>query len=79
MKAILVIEMPNKCRECGFYYKDNRMSCYIDDYIKDCKGTCPLKPMPRKEKGRYWHNGIAKENTYVCGWNDCIDELLGEE
>lgn len=61
MKAILVIDKPencrlidtqNKCRGCAFYYenKDDKMSCYIDDYIKDCKGTCPLKPMPQKKE-----------------------------
>ena len=37
-----------------------------------------LKPMPRKDKGKHWHNLISKANTYVCGWNDCIDEILGE-
>lgn len=88
MKTILVIDKPencrlidtqNKCRGCAFYYenKDDKMSCYIDDYIKDCKGACPLKPMPRKNKGKFWHNSIGKENTYVCGWNDCIDEIIG--
>lgn len=52
---------------------------YYGHLLNSKPNNCPLKPMPRKEKGRYWHNGIAKENTYVCGWNECIDEILGEQ
>lgn len=90
MKAILIIDKPencklidtqNKCRGCAFYYenKDDKMSCYIDDYIKDCKGSCPLKPLPQK---KYVNEEIAKydcEYDEQIGWNDCIDEILGEE
>lgn len=83
MKAILVIDKPencrlidtqNKCRGCAFYYenKDDKMSCYIDDYIKDCKGACPLKLLPQKIDGYI-------DYEYGNGWNDCIDEILGEE
>lgn len=88
MKAILVIDIPKCCEECQLInsHYDNEYGlqtyCGVDYHRikeKNKKDLCPLKPMPRKEKGRYWHNGIAKENTYVCGWNDCIDEILGEQ
>lgn len=90
MKTILVIDKPencrlidtqNKCRGCAFYYenKDDKMSCYIDDYIKDCKGTCPLKPLPKK-KGISLKEAIGIVcNCYSDGWNDCIDTILGVE
>lgn len=76
MKAILVIDMPYKCSECAFRYdnKDNKMSCYIDDYIKDCKGDCPLKPLSRFKNP----NGSDIFNDYVRGYNDCLREILGE-
>ena len=77
MKAILVINKPNKCSECDFYYdnKDNKMSCYIDDYIKDCKGVCPLKPMPERFEPTIMTDYCLGN---ADGWNACIDEILGE-
>lgn len=77
MKAILIVDMQNKCSECGFYYdnKDNKMSCYINDYIKDCKGGCPLKPMPDKIDQGYPCD--TYEEGYGAGWDKCIDEILG--
>ena len=80
-KAILVINKPNKCSECDLYYdnKDNKMSCYIDDYIKDCKGVCSLKPIPNKRKMPITKTfGTDFNKGQVVGWNDCIDEILGD-
>lgn len=55
------------------------------DICKEVHSCCPLKPMPQK-------NEIKNEEEFmnVCGWmfevqtgmdigwNDCIDEILGE-
>ena len=85
-KAILVIDnMPNTCEECELKYLDtgddayfgpNVFRCVIDgsEICKDDRHyDCPLKPIPEKEL--IWND----DDDYQMGWNDCIDEILGEE
>lgn len=52
-------------------------------FDKEYKGKrpdwCPLKPLPRrkyKKEKRDWYNYAS---PYLAGWNECIDEILGEE
>ena len=47
---------------------------------------CPLKPMPQKNKydvEKYatvdYENDITLGHYLNKGWNECIDEILGEE
>lgn len=91
MKAILVIDMPSKCGECPLAYRDMLgVVCELNDdgYVKEWKkpNWCPLRPLPKK-------NEIKNEEEFmnVCGWmyevqtgmdigwNDCLDEIMGEE
>ena len=76
MKAILVIEMPSKCRDCQFYYQTHDES---DDYVSKCEvlndmtidgfidkySGCPLKPMIEKKSDG--------ETLKVAIENDCYD------
>lgn len=84
MKAILVIDMPNSCYECdycGYAMIDSNekdeytyRSCalsqrYLGEIEESYKDSlCPLKPMPQKKNGAY---------IWECGYNKCIDEILG--
>ena len=83
-KAVLVIDMPESCRECflfGSRYSD--MCCQamnnksIDyPYPKEFRQDwCPLKPLPETDNKEYlieWSRG------YQGGWNDCINAIMGE-
>lgn len=46
---------------------------------------CPLKPMPQKKKDEYDNHILDNndcswtEQDYECGYNQCIDEILGED
>ena len=91
MKAILVIDKPESCTSCMLGIYNKRWFCLAtneDINITDrynIPKSCPLKPMPQK-------NEIKNEEEFmnVCGWmfevqtgmdigwNDCIDELVGE-
>ena len=84
MKAILVINMPEKCLECNlahngdFYCVATGSSCASNKRCKDC----PLKPMPQKRTLPNWLTiGMPKGNEpwFTEGYNKCIDEILGEE
>lgn len=69
---MLVIDMPEKCDYCELLYH-----CHKDDepYDPNAKPDwCPLRAVPEKDKS------FARNNAYhyQCGWNDCIDKVLGE-
>lgn len=84
MKAILVIDMPESCTSCllgicnkkWFCLKTNKDIDLTDRY--NIPSWCPLKPIPEKKK-----TDVITYDDYGAGWdcgyNACIDELLGEE
>ena len=84
MKAILVIDMPNSCEECPCCYGftcsplDREMGTWMIKHGKLI--DCPLKPMPEKETRNVMEGTPCEEwqSMYDEGWNDCIDEILGE-
>lgn len=95
-KAILVVDLHKKykskiesafdCSNCPMHYEnhDFRMRCFVDDYIADTKGKCPLKPIPTKEEiyeRIYQAYGLGKNEIYKRirqEVEDIYDEILGE-
>ena len=79
MKAILVIDIDNINIDI-----ENTQATYIElqhntTTIQMALLNHWLKPMPQK---KYVNEEIAKyDNVYdeQIGWNDCLDEILGEE
>lgn len=80
-KAVLVMDMPEKCEECKStdpYENWCPFHGYIsmEEYSIKKPDDCPLKPMLEK-KPEYL--SINSEKGYCDGWNACIDEICGEE
>ena len=93
MKAILITDMPSTCAYCDFCHTKKYDSRHKLDGEKFCGilnedveiyyyyGTrrpkmCPLKEIPEYA---YPDTKQTMENCHWClGWNDCIDEILGE-
>lgn len=75
MKAILVIDkMPKNCDECRLNIEG--ICSATDERIYSIR--CPLKPLPQK-MNRFPKKGVGViPPFYADGWNNCIDELLGE-
>ena len=84
-KAILVMDMPNNCKECELYvcyrqYAGDKGDCFCGMTKKDADfnnrpKSCPLREVPKKKRTI----GKENENDKLCinaGWNDCIDEIL---
>ena len=80
-KAILIMEMPRNCAECG--------ECEHEDegwlYCRRLKDTaraferhpnCPLKPMPEKRDMRFLDDA---SEYYRQVFNACIDAIFGKE
>lgn len=77
MKAILLIDVPDNTE----FDKDYRLTGLLlaNEYaenvgieFKDAR----LKPVPKKMRTDV---DDIEESSYLQGWNECIDELLGEE
>ena len=87
-KSVLVIDTPESCRSC--YLRGFTLAlqyCKVEsEYIKDTSvkpDWCPLKPLPEKMKltgvyGREYFQSNGKMPSYKIGWNDCIDEITGD-
>lgn len=86
-KAILVIDMPDSCRDCSLVYGNDISDwCLVmghfngDVYGHTTNNTkpnwCPLKELPEKMEG---YNSIKWQwGEYEDGWNHCIDCLIDE-
>lgn len=81
MKAILVIDMPERCWDCPYGHDkwDGEFKCLLDMKTKNNVSSdersqeCPLKPMP-KEKNGSPHNPVGNA-VWESGWNACLKEI----
>lgn len=90
-KSALIIDTPKACMDCMFYFDLGEFDkyCSVKDDEKDsdtCREItptdkfrqerpdwCPLKELPeRRRYGQEFFNGSVK------GWNDCLEEIIGE-
>lgn len=74
-KAVLVMEMPERCGECLFCGEaDNcmAMEAYGIDDVQNKPEWCPLKPMPEKNDSEYYSD-YARGHKH--GWNDAIKAI----
>lgn len=93
MKAILVIDMPEKCVDCDLHqwvdienYENDEIRCLRNrsktfDADDDKPSWCPLKPMPKRNEYRAdtkYENMDKYSTGYADGWNDCLKEILDE-
>lgn len=88
-KAVLVMDMPETCKDCSCKYFS-----YEDDALYDCAITgktipinggrygekpdwCPLRELPEYKRTV----GTESENDKLLmniGWNACLDEIKSE-
>lgn len=83
-KAVLVMDMPETCKDCSCKYPS-----YKDDALYDCAITgktipidggrygekpdwCPLRELPEKAN----HPAYCDNGRFDKGWNACLDEIL---
>ena len=52
---------------------------YTSEYCNYRPPLCPLKPLPKKKSISLKEAIGIKCSCYSDGWNDCLDEILGEE
>jgi len=78
MKAVLVIDMPNRCWECPIHYLNiceaNQYKVGWENGRNGKPDWCPLKPLPQKLPP----NELGNMSLYKSGWNACLDAITGE-
>ena len=80
-KAVLVMEMPTKCRKCSCRYIDQHGDAmckakrkFIDTGDGSKPNWCPLRELP----GKAYHEYFCDNGRYDRGWNECLDKITGE-
>lgn len=90
MKAVLVIDKPNRCIDCGFseyrgekwfciakYRFENGVNWEIEN-INEKASWCPLRPLPQPlDLTKYPNGSITKD--IAEGYNMCLKEITGEK
>lgn len=83
-KSVLVMDTPEKCDDCNIR-QINLAWCQVARKSTSHHPSgkpmderkrpdwCPLKPMPEKPYYPPFH-----EESYVSGWNACIDAIIGD-
>lgn len=78
-KGIIVVDVPDVCMLCFALTEEEE--CLAMDAssvgIDPCMGKpdwCPIRPVPEKKNV----TPLSKE-SYVAGWNECIDEILSSK
>lgn len=84
-KAILVMDMPESCRECPLELSKHQ--CAVNsELMKDNtirQVWCPLREVPEKKDLSKISHGIlaysSDEFYQAVGYNAAIDEILGKD
>lgn len=89
-KGIIVMDMPEKCKDCPF--SSNRIGsdhyCYILESIGECDAfsysisideyySKPDWCPIRPLPERACHEDYCDNGRYDKGWNDCLNEVFG--
>lgn len=77
-KAILVIDMPEKCTQCDFCEHQDEgwlwcIPCKKSARAFDKPDWCPLQEVPQKKE---LYLSINNEKGYCEGYNACINEIM---
>ena len=80
-KAVLVIDMPERCYDCPFLDEDDAClamdtSSVGVDVLKEKPDWCPLVSLP--EKNIECDFKSCSKGCCTVGWNACIDAITGK-
>lgn len=76
-KAVLVIDLPENCRDCEFFGYECRLTRGRCNWYNQSgrHETCPLRPLPERMQvhGKFPQLGLVL--LYRIGWNACLDKI----
>lgn len=77
-KGIIMVDIPADCRDC--LLRSLADDCIVGRNVMEYRHNkskpdwCPIRALPDKLESN--SRNAHEDFDYVCGWNDCIDELL---
>lgn len=79
MKAVLVVDVPD-----DFKFKKSFADITLfDGKHRMWKRIAKIRPLPKKQVEQKYDIASEYDQYYVdeysIGWNDCVDEIVGEE
>lgn len=86
-KAVLLMDVPEKCIDCNLCVldMDGSISCYYNKR-EICSNVgennsrpnwCPLRPLPDRKEITETYKWEDRLPSFKCGWNWCLDEITG--
>ena len=86
-KAVLLMNVPEKCLDCNLCVldMDGSISCYYNKR-EICSKVgennsrpewCPLRPLPDRKEITETYKWEDRLPSFKCGWNWCLDEITG--
>ena len=86
-KAVLLMNVPEKCLDCNLCVldMDGSISCYYNKR-EICSNVgennsrpnwCPLKSLPDRKEITETYKWEDRLPSFKCGWNWCLDEITG--
>lgn len=86
-KAVLLMDVPEKCLDCNLFVldMDGSLSCYYNkrEICSDVGENnsrpewCPLKSLPKRKEITETYKWEDRLPSFKCGWNWCLDEVTG--
>lgn len=86
-KAVLLMDVPEKCLDCNLSVldMDGSLSCYYNkrEICSDVGENnsrpewCPLKSLPKRKEITETYKWEDRLPSFKCGWNWCLDEVTG--
>ena len=86
-KAVLLMDVPEKCLDCNLCVldMDGSISCYYNKR-EICSNVgennsrpnwCQLRPLPDRKEITETYKWEDRLPSFKCGWNWCLDEITG--
>lgn len=87
-KAILVIDMPDECRNCPCFgsndfgtfcgVTDKDIEYDYDKYVYPKPDWCPLKELPKEKDFSTVPYFVNDYYSYMQGWNNCLNKITSK-
>ena len=75
---LLIDEKPESCETCPIRSYSNLMLVCTPMRNAASDVECPLRPLPQKKEPFGYLDMGNEDGLYEKGWNDCIEEIMGE-
>lgn len=76
-KAVLVMEMPERCRDCKWIEHVLKFCGISEEFMNDDsirQAWCPLRPLPEPKSEEFGQTIIASARAE--GWNNCLHTII---